>query len=63
MKFLKPLLAVAMAAVSFAASAQQAAMPANWPERPIQLVIPFAAGGPTDIVARMMSIPMSRTLG
>lgn len=35
----------------------------SWPERPIALVIPFAAGGPTDVVARMMSAPMTRALG
>jgi tripartite-type tricarboxylate transporter receptor subunit TctC len=61
-KFLKPLLAAACAAASFAASAQQVA-PANWPERPIQMIVPFAAGGPTDIVARMIAIPMGRNLG
>jgi tripartite-type tricarboxylate transporter receptor subunit TctC len=57
-KFLKPLLAAALAAASFGATAQ-----AHWPERPIQLVVPFAAGGPTDIVARMMAVPMGRNLG
>jgi tripartite-type tricarboxylate transporter receptor subunit TctC len=36
---------------------------ANFPTGPITLVVPFAAGGPTDLVARMMSIPMSKALG
>jgi tripartite-type tricarboxylate transporter receptor subunit TctC len=35
----------------------------TFPDRPVTLVVPFAAGGPTDVVARMMSIPMSRSLG
>src|SRR5262245_6933397 len=36
---------------------------AAWPERPITIVVPFAAGGPTDIVTRLVAEPMSRTLG
>lgn len=34
-----------------------------WPERQITLVVPFAAGGPTDIISRILAEPMSRTLG
>lgn len=36
---------------------------AAYPERPITMVVPFAAGGPTDVVARIVSEHMSRTLG
>ena len=36
---------------------------AAFPERSISLVVPFAAGGPTDVVARMIAIPMSKALG
>ncbi|KAF1021229.1 MAG: hypothetical protein GAK30_01992 [Paracidovorax wautersii] len=42
------------------------ALPAQaqtWPERPITMVVPFAAGGPTDVVARMLAVPMSKSLG
>jgi tripartite-type tricarboxylate transporter receptor subunit TctC len=35
----------------------------SYPARPITLVNPFAAGGPVDAVARIMSAPMSKTLG
>ena len=35
----------------------------NYPARPITLVNPFAAGGPVDAVARIMSAPMSKILG
>ena len=57
-RFLQPLLAVSLAAASLTAGAQ-----ASWPERPISLVVPFAAGGPTDVVARMIAIPMGKQLG
>ncbi|HKC61240.1 MAG TPA: tripartite tricarboxylate transporter substrate-binding protein [Myxococcales bacterium] len=36
---------------------------AAYPERPITLIVPFAAGGPTDVVARIVGDHMSRTLG
>ena len=36
---------------------------AAYPERPITLIVPFAAGGPTDVVARIVGEHMSRTLG
>jgi tripartite-type tricarboxylate transporter receptor subunit TctC len=34
-----------------------------YPTGPVTIVVPFAAGGPTDLVARMMTIPMSKFLG
>lgn len=34
-----------------------------WPQRPITMIVPFAAGGPTDVVARIVGDHMSRTLG
>ena len=49
-----------------AASGLLASLGANaqtYPSRPITLVVPFAAGGPTDVVARSLSIPMSKALG
>src|SRR5512143_2734953 len=47
------------------AAALLAAGPARaaWPERPITMIVPFAAGGPTDVVARIVGDHMSRTLG
>ncbi len=43
---------------------QQAWAQAAFPgDKPIALMIPFAAGGPTDILARMMVVPMGKSLG
>ena len=50
------------------ASPSSAASPAGsvalWqPEQPINMVVPFAAGGPTDTVTRLVADPMGATLG
>ena len=46
----------------FAASAAQLSFAADFPEKPIQLVVPFAAGGSIDIFARILSEPLQRQL-
>jgi tripartite-type tricarboxylate transporter receptor subunit TctC len=34
----------------------------NWPERNVRLVVPYPAGGSSDIIARAISQPLSETL-
>ncbi len=51
------LLALAAAFCCSAASAQ------NFPVRPVTLVVPFSAGGPTDTIARIMAERMTKSLG
>ena len=34
-----------------------------FPDKTISMVVPFAAGRPTDVVARMIAIPMGKALG
>ena len=53
-------LAVALAAALLAAAPAAAQ---QYPQRPITIVVPFAAGGPTDVLARVLGDHMSRTLG
>lgn len=50
---------LAAALVGFAASA----VAQTYPSRPITLIEPFAAGGPSDAVARVVAQAMSQTLG
>jgi tripartite-type tricarboxylate transporter receptor subunit TctC len=45
------------------AGAQGTSGGAAFPTRPITMVIPFAPGGPTDIVGRLMAETMSREIG
>ena len=54
------LLPLAAAAISLSPSLSTAQ---SFPTKPIALVVPFAAGGPTDVVARMISGPMGKSLG
>jgi len=45
------------------ALAAPAASHAAWPEKPITLIVPWAAGGSTDILARVLSEGLTQSLG
>ncbi|MDP9962873.1 tripartite-type tricarboxylate transporter receptor subunit TctC [Variovorax paradoxus] len=56
---MKKLLIALACSVSMAAFAQTT----NWPEKPVTIVVPFPAGGSTDMVARAMALQMQTKLG
>ena len=49
--------AIALALLATSAPAQ------DYPARPITLIVPYAAGGGNDVMARIVAERMSRTLG
>jgi tripartite-type tricarboxylate transporter receptor subunit TctC len=55
----------ALASLALTATVASTAVGAGdaYPTRPIQMIIPFAAGGPTDIVGRVMGAKMGELLG
>jgi len=48
----------ALGFVTVAASAQS-----DWPNRPLRWVVPFAPGGPTDAISRVLSVRLGESLG
>ena len=54
---------LAIAAVAFAINDARSATAQAYPSRPITIIVPFAAGGTTDVIARILGEHMSRTLG
>jgi len=47
----------ALVLVTVSASAQ------NWPTQPIRWIVPYPAGGGTDLMARTLGVPLEKTLG
>lgn len=58
---MKALILAVAVAVTFAAS--PTAIAQSYPAKPITIVVPFSAGGPTDTLARIVGDRMRKTLG
>jgi tripartite-type tricarboxylate transporter receptor subunit TctC len=56
-------LAASVASLGLLHSAAQAQTSAPYPSRQLQLIVPFPAGGPTDIVARLYAQQLSKLAG
>lgn len=52
-----------VAGMALASLAASAALAQGWPARPVKLVVPYAAGGPTDVMSRAVGNHLGETLG
>ena len=60
---MKHVILLACAIVAFAMSGATVATAQIYPSRPVTVIVPFAAGGTTDVIARIIGEHMSRLLG
>ncbi len=54
---------LALAAGLFVAAPNVHAQPPAWPARPVKLVVGYAAGGATDVIARLVAVKLGEQLG
>ena len=60
---MKKFVAIALATLGLSYFALTPAAAQTWPQKPIRVIVPFPAGGGTDVVARMVADHLSKLLG
>src|ERR1700684_1814106 len=60
---MKKFVAIAFATLGLSYFALSPAAAQNWPQKPVRLIVPFPAGGCTDVVARRVADHLSILLG
>ena len=58
----RPLLGLCLAGVAGSALAQASGQAGAWPQKPLRFIVPLTAGGPTDMLARIVGTPLSDRL-
>lgn len=51
------------ALISIALGASHASAQPAWPTRPVTIVVPYVPGGPSDLLARALSVPLQAAIG
>src|SRR4249920_1750927 len=62
-KIMRPSHAIVCALLAAGLGAHAAAAAESWPRRPLTMVVPFAAGGGTDVLGRIVGRRLSELLG
>src|SRR5712692_820912 len=54
---------LAVGALALATELVGAARADTYPARPVRIIVPYAAGGPTDVIARIVAQKLSESVG
>jgi tripartite-type tricarboxylate transporter receptor subunit TctC len=60
---MRPRYAIVLALAAAGSGGDGAGAAENWPTRPLTMVVPFAAGGGTDVLGRIVGRRLSEVLG
>src|SRR5262252_3870725 len=60
---MNPMPFIALAVIAYFSVAESPAQTANYPDKPIKMMVGFSAGGGTDVIARIVAQKMSEGLG